>query len=210
MSVTIHYRGRLREPARIDELTREISDIAAGMQWPYHLYEEDWDFETAGPEARPADLSAVAAGGLKGVHFVPHLQCEPVWFCFDRHGRLSSPALLSLMSVPDTGLRKDWDWVFTKTQFAGPDMHMWLVSLLRYLFEKYLADYDVLDEGGYWHTGDEKALREHFRRINEGIDRLDHHLESVRVEPDLSPKELARRLEDILGRLTRPEQDDLS
>ncbi len=52
----------------------------------------------------------------------------------------------------------------TKTQYAGIEIHKLVIHLLKYLSEKYLQDFALMDEGEYWETGDEKLLGDAFKR----------------------------------------------
>ena len=54
----------------------------------------------------------------------------------------------------EEGRRYNW----TKTQFAGPDVHIAVCALLRYVKERYAPDLWVEDESGYFETGDREDL----------------------------------------------------
>ncbi len=53
-----------------------------------------------------------------------------------------------------------------KTQFAGSTTHKLIVHLLKYLSKKYLNEFNVIDEGNYWETGDEILLEQTFEKYN--------------------------------------------
>jgi hypothetical protein len=57
-----------------------------------------------------------------------------------------------------------------KTQFAGIETHRLIINLFRYLEKHYFEDFEMLDEGSYWETGDDKVLNETFRRYDALMD----------------------------------------
>jgi len=57
---------------------------------------------------------------------------------------------------------------YTKTQFAGPEIHIAVVTLLRTL-EPLFEKLGVIDESEYWETGDAQNLQAQFDRCNEAI-----------------------------------------
>ncbi len=46
-------------------------------------------------------------------------------------------------------LKPEDAWVFTKAQFASPEMHIQIVGLLKYLKQHQIPDLEVHDEGGH-------------------------------------------------------------
>ncbi len=94
----------------------------------------------------------------------------------------------------------DKAWVSIKTQFLSPDIHIWIVGLLKYLQRQYFANLEVDDEGGFWETGDRAALEAKVRLLNEKMDDLatDLKAESPGDLSGLSAEEIASRIEDFL------------
>jgi len=91
-------------------------------------------------------------------------------------------------------------WVFVKTQFAPPEVHVWMVGLLKYVKKHYISDLEVSDEGQYWETGDIRILRERMAFLDRKMDELTARLSSARLGDvsRLSPDELAAKIEDLL------------
>jgi hypothetical protein len=173
MGITIHYKGSLRDAALTAELAEEIADICKSMGWQY---------ETVGKD----DVS--------GIIFQPHPKCEIVELVFDRKGRLINPLV-----YPDDDPALMVEWVHTKTQFAGPDVHIAVVKLLKYLKRKYLTDLEVEDEGEYWTREDRAYLLNKFAFLNKAIAMVGNLLASS--EPPagkISAEELADRIEELL------------
>jgi hypothetical protein len=54
---------------------------------------------------------------------------------------------------------------FVKTQYAGADVHIKVVELLRQL-KAFLIKLKVEDEGEYWETSDKKKLDGHISTVN--------------------------------------------
>ncbi|KYF68234.1 hypothetical protein BE11_12135 [Sorangium cellulosum] len=52
------------------------------------------------------------------------------------------------------GSRYNW----TKTQFAGPKVHVAVCTILRYVKERYAPDLEVKDDSGYFASGDYEKL----------------------------------------------------
>jgi len=159
MGVSIHYRGRLNDVGQLARLREEMADIAAAMGWETTRLDDDWE--------RPADarLRFTARGaqidghlGLKGILMTPDVEAESLSFFFDREGNLRS--VMDVVSILDGTLKAEDAWVSVKTQFASPEVHVWIVGLLKYLKKRYISDLQVSDEGQYWETGDTRILRE--------------------------------------------------
>ena len=58
--------------------------------------------------------------------------------------------------------RSGIDYVSVKTQFAPTEIHISIIKLLKHLKNKYILDLEVLDEGCYWETEDNKLLNKKF------------------------------------------------
>ena len=156
MGLSIHYSGRLKNPALLPELIAEVKDIAEVYEWKYHVFEQQF------PEGRLTGNSH--DGNLYGISFSPP-ECEAVWLCFLSNRRMSGPANL-LFHDPDDTDSEDLNLytLSVKTQFAGMGIHRIIIHLLRHLQEKYLADFELQDEGHHWETGDVELLRTTFAR----------------------------------------------
>jgi hypothetical protein len=64
------------------------------------------------------------------------------------------PADAGSPSFMEQGMRYNW----TKTQFAGPDVHIAVCDLLRHVKERYAPDLHVKDDSGYFVDGDREKL----------------------------------------------------
>ncbi len=198
MGVTIHYRGVLDEPQRIRDLQRELADFAESMGWEYSLLDDDW---TVPPDAvlvhEQGSASIQGHLGLKGISLSPG-GGEPLSFLADADGRIRS--IMGVIRQCEGRATSDNDWVSMKTQFLAPDVHVWIVGLLKYLQKWYFPNLEVDDEGGFWETGDRGALEAKMRLLNEKIDELAMDMR-MRLPGDLSglsAEDIASRIEAFL------------
>ena len=58
----------------------------------------------------------------------------------------------------------------TKTQFAGMVVYTTIINIFKYLNSKYLTDFIMKDESGYWETGDESIMQANFRKYDALLD----------------------------------------
>ncbi|WP_437633254.1 hypothetical protein [Sorangium sp. So ce854] len=195
MGISIAYSGKLRDPALVPELVRDLAARAESAGWLCKTMKE------------LVDEKRVTCSGLEGITLYPHRECEPVHFHFDEEGTFTNHyyhALLSNTEMADMmrqalaesaaltrkltrstqsahaeggrggaprltvptmpeapgaeffkqGSRYNW----TKTQFAGPKVHVAVCAILRYVKERYAPDLEVKDDSGYFETGDYAKL----------------------------------------------------
>ena len=197
MGVTIHYRGTMDDPRQIEDLQRELADIAACMDWKTHLLDDDWDVPPSAT-LEHGERGATIKGhlGLKGISLIPPENGEALSFYVDANGHLRS---IIDMIWQSEGL-SDIGWCFTKTQFVGPDTHIWIVGLLKYLQKRYFSNLEVSDEGEFWETGDRATLEAKMHLINEKMNELQTDLAtgSFGDLTGLTAEQIADRIETYL------------
>ena len=158
MGLTLYYQGRIKDLRRIPELTTEVADICQSLDWTYHLID---DVETIAAQVVPwepgeGDPKKV---WLRGLFFTPP-GCETAILVFSSSGRLFNLLRLQFADQDD-----DPEYLYmlhTKTQYAGEDVHIALVTLFKYLEKKYDLELKMSDEGNYWDTLDRSVLNERF------------------------------------------------
>ena len=186
MGLSLHYNGTFNPSASLQEMIREVEDIATIYNWKYYI------FETAFPE-NSMGLSGYN-DSIYGICCAP-AQCEPLYLTFLSNGRMASPENLRFwgksMGTPEGGYLY---MLATKTQYAGYPVHIVIVQLLRYLSKKYFLEFNVIDEGKYWETGDEHILKETFKRYTDMIDNFADLLETLPVNNN-------ENIEEFIGRL---------
>jgi len=199
MGVTIHYRGQLADLGQLNILCDELTQVAEKMGWAYNRLDEDWSKPTnVRLEHEERGACIVGHLGLKGISFKPHPKGESMSFFFNSDGKLFDP--MGLVMVCEGSLKPEDAWITVKTQFAGPEIHLWVVGLLKYLKEHYIHDLEVSDEGEYWETGSFEMLKEKMSFLDEKMDAVCGELSRVtgdRLER-LSPNELASMIEALL------------
>lgn len=170
MGLTFHYAAKIRKHELIDEMIAEVKDIAGSLQWKYDIIDDD---------------------KLKGILVSPK-ECEPLSLTFAPNGRLCSIVNV-IVNKPDDEFYYSG---FTKTQFAGPDTHIALLKLLRYLSEKYFSEIEVYDEGLYWGVWDKKILLEQFAKYNYALNAVTAALEGIKKIPGETIQSFADRIEE--------------
>lgn len=199
MGVTIHYRGTLDDTGSIDAFRRELADIGKSMGWETSPLDDSW-LEPPSARLEHRDGVATITGhlGLKGISLRPGDKAESLSFLFDAQGCLRSCMDVIMRCEGNAVTEKHWESI--KTQFASPDLHIWIIGLLKYLKKRYMPDLEVSDEGEYWETGDRAALVAKMQLINNKINWLSDELTSSQFA-DLkgcSADEIALRIEQFL------------
>ena len=182
MGLTIHYSGKLRNPATIPSLITEAKDISESMHWQYEIIEPL-------PEV-PVEGILISPNGS-----------EPLWLTFHEAGFMCNPLLYSyVMEVEGKGIPADAEqWLFTKTQYAGVEAHMALIKFLRHLGQKYFEKLEVHDESRYWETGDEAVCRQKFGESERFIGMVGDALDSIDIDPAESSESIAKKIEKMLA-----------
>lgn len=190
MGLSIHYRGRIRDYAEIVTLVKEVEDVCIGLDWVCQVFETDKSLLKPGETA-----DRYCPYDVKGVAITPP-ECEPVFLTFLPDGTLCSPVKLIFYDPEVNDLMIEV--VHTKTQFAGPEIHIALIKLLRYLTNKYFESFQLDDEGYYWETGDKQVLAGRFGTYNSLLGSLSAAMKNIETVPGESAESLADRVEKIL------------
>lgn len=140
MGVTIHFEGRLASDAAFDGLVGSVEAFARDRGWQHSRF--DIPSATLARVANEQDVDYV--GPTRGVVVMPHASAEPLRFEFDR-----------TLYVQE----------YCKTQFAGPDTHKLIVSLLEQIAPLFIS-FAVFDEGEFWETHDDGILIAHIAKVD--------------------------------------------
>lgn len=174
MGLSFHYSGRIANPDNLPDLIDEVVDICKVYKWKYHVFDRQFPENAFGKGEH--DMR------LYGICFTPP-ESETVDVCFLSNGRMSNPLLLQ--SWGNSTVKEEKKYLYhisVKTHYAGVNIHRNIIQLFRYLNEKYLADFTMSDEGGYWETNNEEVLKENFKRYTDLIDGFALALESQQKE----------------------------
>jgi hypothetical protein len=96
---------------------------------------------------------------------------------------MSSAAHLQIWGKTDAQPEREYLYMLSvKTQYAGIEIHQFLIQLFKYLNVKYFADFTMTDEGEYWETNDLSLLKTNFKRYTELIDGFVAAIESIPIK----------------------------
>ena len=201
MGLSIHYRGSLTDKRAIYQLMDEVEDIARAMKWKYVILDEDWSQRPTAnlDQADGGGIGIVGKLALKGISFRVHPECEWVYLFFNASCVVSSPVQVAMSA--SEGYPAHAQWQSVKTQFAGPDAHVAIIRLFRYLKGKYLHDLEVTDEGEYWETGDYEKLKSQIEKLGLAIEMVGMALEDLDKGSD--EQDIVERIEQVLKELRK-------
>ncbi len=191
MGLSIHYSGSFNPSASLQGMIEEVVEIAKVYHWKYSI------FETNFPQGEFEDKYDEK---IYGVTFSPP-SCEPVFLTFLSNGRMSSSAHLEFFG--NSSDKKEQQYLYmlsTKTQYGGIKTHMLIIHLLKYLSDKYLQTFRLIDEGQYWETGNEKLLEDTFKRYNDLLNSVADALETFPVKTGETMEEYLSRLIDRVNK----------
>jgi hypothetical protein len=177
MGLCIHYKGKIRKKESLPVLINELKDIAESCKWKYHIFEKEFPDST--------DNQCSTLDELYGICIIPP-GSEPVSICFLADGRMTAPMLHMLYANSTDSKEQIYlCMISVKTQYAGIEVHRFVVELFRYLHSNgYFEYFEMIDEGSYWETKDEKLLQEIFNRYNLMMDNFALALETIPMEKD--------------------------
>ncbi len=175
MGLTIHYNGKFNAKASLAGMIEEVKDIAEIYNWRYTIYESRFPAGSFDNDSFPKGMDSHNEN-IYGIAFSPP-ECEPVLLTFLSNGRMSGPDHLKFFGHSKDEVERKYLYMLSiKTQFAGSDIHKLIVHLLKYISKKYFKEFNVIDEGRYWETGDEQLLEETFKRYNDLLDSVSFSL----------------------------------
>jgi hypothetical protein len=165
MGLTIHYSGIFKKTASLKEMMDETEVMVKSLNWDYHLFNHEFP---------PSENYQANENQIYGIWFTPP-KCETVQLSFKANRMLgweSDPEQVQFFSVAfengqliEIPLRHGWNTTYcssTKTQYAGPIVHMKIVDILKVISAKYIDNFEVYDESNYYEDQDREAL---FRRF---------------------------------------------
>jgi hypothetical protein len=142
--VTIHYEGKAKSRAAATQALQVARAEARRLNWVV----EDANASSAHLTRVIAEKERLYTGRVAGIVIRPGPMCDPFYIQFG-----------------DDLFLQD----FVKTQFAGPDVHIAIVKLLKKI-AAYFNRLSVEDEGEYWETNNRATLKKHIAVIDKMID----------------------------------------
>lgn len=185
MGLTIYYKATFNPKASLPEMIDEVKDIAEIYKWKYHIFEREFPKNGLGKKTYD--------NNLYGLLLHPHKKCETVSLCFLSNGVLCSPSAIIELQSKNKKDKKISPGHFTKTQYAGPEIHKVIIDLLRYLSKKYFKNFSLIDEGKYWETKNEKILRDTFNKWNKMMDGFAETLKTIKPRKTESLESVIKR-----------------
>ena len=174
MGLSIHYSGSFNPEASLSAMIEEVKEIADIYKWKYFVFEDTFPDDSFGRIEYTDEIY--------GICFTPP-KCETVFLSFLSNGRMSSPSHLQFFgNSTDKEYQSYLYMLAVKTQYAGAEIHMLIIHLLKYLESKYLHNFVVHDEGYYWESGDEMLLTETFKKYTYMIENF---ISSIEIYPKL-------------------------
>lgn len=207
MGITIHYKGKLDDRARLAEMVDAARLYCAEQRWAVL----DVDERIIGKiervvEARETKIEIEGIEGtdvetvtrlfpiddtLHGILITIDPESEPVWLTFNEAGEM-----VYYMALNDAGEYWENKSLFTKTQFAGVDAHVAVCEFLHWLHDHYMPGLKVYDEGGYFESGDVDQLARAFDTLNSAMGQLQAALEDI--DSDTPRAEYIRQIMESL------------
>ena len=181
MGLSIHYSGTIRSNEMIKELASEVAEICQSLNWSFNIIDDNGD-------------------EIEGIVFSPK-KSEPICLTFHTNGKLCSPfGFKNKEAYIAHGLDPELMYMcHTKTNYAGPDVHIAIVKLLRYVSQKYLENFKMYDEGLYWENNDEYATCNQFAQHNAALDSMADSLSCLERKHNETPATIADRIEKLLN-----------
>jgi hypothetical protein len=186
MGVTIHYRGKLRDLALVEELEDRLVDLMLELGG----FARIWRSESS------VDPRRVVRGAI--LDLAPGVESASL---------LLSPEgwLIPLDRIEDAeeGRLREAPWVFVKTQFGPIESHTVLVRILDELRNRFFPELEVRDEAEYWETRDLSRLKTHRDVIARGLRALESELraswlsDEASEDPDIVAARIARLAERV-------------
>lgn len=223
MGLHFHYKGRLKEAVQLPDLVYELEDICQTLSWSVHLFETVY----------PGDQFLTEAGKKPYGILINPKDCEPVLFAFDGTGRLWNPFMLDILEkgndaevkvitvqlnldddnpepvISEHDKEFDMDLILyqvsVKTNIEDPSAYIQLLELIRYISNKYLDDFSLTDDAGYWASGNTEKLS---KRMFTSKLLLDELHEKIAEQSFKNPEEFLDFIKKISAMLKKNLKDD--
>lgn len=145
MGVTIHFEGQLKSDKDFDSVMTKAQSFAQTNDMPYENFSEPNKKLDRVKDEQDWNYE----GPTKGIKIQPDENSDPLWLEFDKDNYIQE---------------------YCKTQFAGIDTHLQIISLLKEI-QPHFIDLQVIDEGEYWDTQDKTLLQDKFDNYYDAVEK---------------------------------------
>ena len=182
MGITIHYRGRLADPARLELFEDVAIDLVLALGGRVELWRS----------ANSTDSTRMVRGLL--VNLEPGQ--ETMSLLFSPEGWITP---LIDIEAAELGTMPDDTWCSIKTQFGTPVGHVAVIELLGLLRDVAVPDLEVRDETEYWQHRDLQRMTLAFETNAAAIRGMAAALEQTSLSSEAmeDPEIIAARVERI-------------
>ena len=181
MGLSIFYSGMLRDVREVLALTLDLLDICDQLKWQCDEY------------------CPTIKNPLQGIWFSPP-NADKIWMTFLPSGVLAEPELNLNDEGIEVWLKSDWkeNRMNPRMQYAGPDAHMQMIKILKYVSQKYFQDFYLLDESEYWETGNEEKCRDWFVMFSVWMNNMSEDLGKLDGRGHETGEKIQERIEELL------------
>lgn len=182
MGLTIFYSGRLRHAQQIPAITTELLDLCDQLKWPCD------------------EFHPLLRVPLQGMWFSPP-DADKIWMTFLPSGVLSEPEYMESEEGLRAWINSRWkdNLMECRMQYAGPDAHIDMVRLMKYISQKYFSHFHLTDESEYWETGNEEKCRDWFTMFGVWMDQMSADLGTLDGRGHEGGTSLQERYYDLMS-----------
>jgi|GEM_PF-1540568 len=182
MGLSIFYSGLLRNVKQIPSLTMELLDICDDLKWPCD------------------EFSPTTINPIQGMWFAPP-GADRIWMTFLPSGVLAEPEYNLNEEGIEVWMNSDWkdNQMNPRTQFAGPDAHMQVIKILKYVSQKYFHHFHLLDESEYWESGNAEKCKDWFAMFSVWMNNMSADLGKIDGRGYESGESIQGRVDELLN-----------
>ncbi|MEP6794523.1 MAG: hypothetical protein ABJB16_09380 [Saprospiraceae bacterium] len=159
MGITIYYSGKLRTMEQLPSLMDEVIQHCNHVKWEYEIIYRSFEIPLQGIAFEP-----------KGSH--------AVWMTFMDDGLLVAPHDYAIAKDPVRKFKNDYR-VDTKTHYVGADVHMQMITFIRYLSDTYFSKFVMYDESEYWQTNNRSTCEREFGIMEQWVRQMINKLDEL-------------------------------
>lgn len=197
MGICINYSGSFKKTASLKSFIEEVKDVAIANNWRHQIFKDTFDPDQLGETN--FDLNEIY-----GINITPP-NCETVTFTFLSNGKMANQSSLeSYIRNMETNEYKNPErflyFNFSKTQYAGYQVHKKLCDFFKYLAPKYFNDDFIFeDDTNYYEDNDDAKLIKQFDRSSAIISMFSSAFDVVKPQKGESIKDFLQKVGNIVS-----------